>query len=388
MANVIATVSDLVERITDYLGDNPGGKATRDVKRAISDAYREIATAHNWTYLYKEAKVLTTAPYSTGTLAYTHSGGAYPRLVTLTGGVWPEWADLGMLIIGSSTYELVTVLTNTTAQLDINSNPGADLAALTTYTLMRDSYPLPPDFTTSDRFVTTGGMLSPSYVRPGEWMRSRTVMPQTGTPSAFTIMGDDRYMGTLAFCLHPAPQEAQQYETIYQRKMRQLAVWDYRAGTATTSINSSALVGTGTAWTDRMIGSVVRVSGDATDYPTAPEGANPARYERTIMTVSDATHLTVDLPYPETLTGVKHTISDPLDVQDGNMLNALVACAQMHVSFGREKKDQAVTVQRYQRALILAKEADSPVSLMRRRAGVSASYARSVGDYDTAGPTA
>ena len=53
------TFQDVIDHALDYLGGNPQDAALRDCKRATLEAYRTLANAHNWSYLYTHGRIIT-----------------------------------------------------------------------------------------------------------------------------------------------------------------------------------------------------------------------------------------------------------------------------------------------------------------------------------------
>src|SRR5262245_1837785 len=124
----LTTYKDLIDHVVDFLGANPSGEAHRDARRAVLAGLRNLASAHRWFYYFSRGHLATAAPYSLGTVAYTHSTGLYPRLVTLTDGAWPEWAALGTVVLGNIAYDVAARYSSTLLGLSAASNPGMDLA--------------------------------------------------------------------------------------------------------------------------------------------------------------------------------------------------------------------------------------------------------------------
>ena len=96
------TLSDVINHGFDYLGGNPSEQSRRDIVRAALEAYRDLANAFNWSYLYTHSRVYTSPAFDGSqvgaTIAYDLTGGQYERMVTLTGAVWPDWAAEGTYI--------------------------------------------------------------------------------------------------------------------------------------------------------------------------------------------------------------------------------------------------------------------------------------------------
>ena len=131
---------------------------TDDDKKALIDSMCESGLrqvyqpppvggkVHDWSFLYKQDSIVVEEDYSTGTIAYDHTGGTNERQVTLSGGTWPSWAVDGMIEIAGVDYAITTRVSDTVLVLADNNNPGADVAASTSYNLHKDDYDLPDDF--------------------------------------------------------------------------------------------------------------------------------------------------------------------------------------------------------------------------------------------------
>jgi hypothetical protein len=81
--------------------------------------------------------------YSTGTIAYDHTGGTFERMVTLTGGSFPTLlATNGAIQIAGTWYTIAAWVNGTTLQLNsgAGNNPGADVAGGTSYVANADPY--------------------------------------------------------------------------------------------------------------------------------------------------------------------------------------------------------------------------------------------------------
>ncbi len=133
----------------------------------------------------------------------------------------------------------------------------------------------------------------------------------------------------------------------------------------TATLDSTVVVGTGTAWTSKMVNTVIRFSGDKIDYPTGPNGANMPVLERTVAAVTDGTHIVLDSAADQTLTNVYHVISDPVDVEEGAMLTAFLRKCELQLSIIREKKVIPLYDQLYKDALDKAMSGDSRTTIMR-----------------------
>ena len=130
-ADAIASLSKWVT----YNSDRPS-MAQDALRHCIQGAYREIIQAHDWSFLHVLGRIHLHALYDTGTAAYDHTGGASERLVTLTSGTVPTWANSSedaVIKIDEAICEIEDYKSTTTFTLDATLNPGQDVAAGTSY---------------------------------------------------------------------------------------------------------------------------------------------------------------------------------------------------------------------------------------------------------------
>ena len=359
MATVVQTTyRDAIDHLVDFLGQSGAGGNVekRDAKRAILAAYRELAAIRRWTYFYARGRIATVASYSTGTITYTNS----TRTLTLASGTWPTWAAYGTVVISSTAYEVASRSSSTDLILTQQNNPGADIAAGTSYTIYRDTYPMPVDFLAADQFVSIGTSISyPAYCHPTEWLIPQQLLQSPGTPRRYCFRADPNYFGSLAVSFHPAPDSTYNYDFIYQRRPRPLLIEDYNTGTVSATASGTTLSGSGTTWTSSHIGSVIRLAADSITAPSGLAGSNPFAAERVVTAVSSTTGLTVDEAWADTLTSVKYSISDPVDLEEGAMLNAFFRLCEKQLAIGRSMKNAAMIMELARQAMLQAFEADS-----------------------------
>lgn len=362
------TAHDAQERTIRYLGANASKSAKEDARIAIYDAYREITTAAHWTYLWASTRLNLNGVYSTGTIAYDHTGGAYERMVTLTSGTWPSWARLGRLVIAGISYKPERRISDSIIVLDSVQNPGADVASSTSYSLYQDTYELPTDFwaTEAPNREAIGGM---RFVRPQMWAsRIRYIPDVSGIPLFYTLTGGE---GRIVMQVNPPSEEDRTIDLLYLRKPRQISTWDYSTGKATVNTGTfpkRVTLTDGGTFTAGMVGSVIRLSSAAATLPTGYEGDNPPAEERTIKVYISSTQVEVDEDFDASYTETAYRISDPIDIEDLQM-NAFWRCVEKQSCITRimkETRDFAFIA--YQQALALAREADSRI-LERRSAG-------------------
>jgi len=357
------TFHDTLLHLEDYERANPSSQRSRFHRRAIFTGMINLSHAHHWSYFYQIGRVNTVAPYSEGSISFDYTGGAYERMVTLTGGTWPAWAFTGTMIIGEVRYQVAERINGNILQLSVHSNPQADLDAGTGYVLMRDRYLLPQDFWTLDQLEAPEAWRDMVYVHPRDWvLRTRYSTASGNTPARYSVIGSEDFQGCMDLIVEPYPDRATPLDFLYSRHPRQIKVQDHKSGTVTTSNLSKVVTGEGTAFTDELVGSIIRVASDAVEYPTGRDGANPYSEQRIVMTVQSATQLTVDFDFTASRSGVKYVVSDPIDIEYGVMKTAFLRCCENQLAkMARLGGPQGMqhSEAEWRGALIEAKEADS-----------------------------
>jgi hypothetical protein len=371
------TFQDAVDHGLDYLGSNPTDQARRDCVRAILESYRDLANAFNWTYLYTPGRLITSPAYdssATGaTLAYLDSSGTYPRQVTISGDVWPDWAGDGVIRIGTVGYKVDQRISATVLTLDETIKPSADIPALTPFTMYQDSYLLPEDFVAQDQALyelNFGGM---DYTHPREWLFENRYVFAQGTPQFFTITGDRKYPGRLLTRIFPWPFQVKTIDFIYKRRPRVLLTQRVVAGTVSVTGSGTALTGVGTAFMPKHVGSVIRLSGNPKPPSSLIMGDNVAVFETTIAAYVSPTSVVLRDPVDATYTASGYVVSDPIDIEQGAMLNAYLRCVEKHLGMARTLKDKPSASKQYDVALGEAKSADSR-SFQGRSVGQTGRY--------------
>jgi hypothetical protein len=353
------TFADAIDHLADYLGAGTSDAVQRDCRRAILAAYRDLANAHRWSYLYHHGRIVTVAPYATGTVAYQHAGGLYERMVTLSGGTWPTWAAGGYLRVGVVNWRVAQVKSPTVLTLDELVNPGVDVAAGATFKLYQDTYLLPADFIGQDQALyelNFGGM---EYVHPKAWLFENRYILAEGVPQCYTVTGDSQYPGRLVMRVTPFPSESRTIDFVYHRRPRDLRIALENAGKATLASGQPTVTGTAGNFKPSMVGCIFRSSDNGTKAPTSTTGLYPATFESQVVGYVSPTQLTLLDNAPANYTGVLYTVSDPVDIEEGTMLNALLRGCEMQVALGRTLKDKPSAAPLYRQALVEAKSADS-----------------------------
>ena len=360
------TLADAIAHGLDYLGPGSASDSVqRDLRRAALEAYRDIANAHNWSYLYRHGRIITQAPYGTSvdnsTLQYQATAGTYPLEVTLTGGTWPAWAAAGYIKVGLLKYRVAARISATILTLDSEVIPSADLAAGTNYTLYQDTYLLPADFMSQDQALyeqNFGGMV---YVHPREWLYENRYVFAEGVPQAYTVTGDPQYPNRLVIRIAPLPTFQATIDFIYKRQPRPMVIPALSTGNCSITGSTNLITCSASVFTPAMVGSVIRIGGaiNATALPTNLVGLNPALFESVITGIVSATQANTTDNALTTLTSVPYVISDPVDIQNQAMLNCYMRCMEKHIGMSRTLKDKPSAAQQYMVALNEARSADS-----------------------------
>lgn len=351
----ILTYADAVEYVRLFLGRNATSAAEDDMYRAINTAYRNLWQAHDWPALKKMGRIYVEAVNSDGTLTYDHTGGAYENLVTLSG-VTPSasyrWWEIRVEHVVS---QIADYKGGQLVTLDPVLNFGADLDAGTECTLERSIYPLPNDFKSLDQTLGADGVWRLGrYLPPEEWLMLRRNRTDSGDIEYHTVLPLQDAYGTMALGIWPPPDESQTVDFMYEAQPRPLrypgTTSECRDGTATNTANSTKVTGSGTSWTDDMIGSILRLSSDSTNYPTGRDGRYPFSVERAIVNQVTSTWFVVDREIASAHSAVKYVVTDPIDIH-ASMFDAFLAGAISHIATLRNFDNKRELYALYQSAL-------------------------------------
>lgn len=375
----IHTYSDVIDALDGWLQSRGQGAANQAViRRTILAAYEEFPSLHDWTSLQTNGRIMLQAPYTTGTAVYDHTGGTYERQLTLTDGVWPDWAEDAAVRIDDVVCDVDARMSDTVITLDSVMNPGADVAS-TTYKLFKRWYPLPNDFVSFWGPLESSTHSFGSYVSPSEMLWNESYYDTTGDFRYYTIMPLQDAYGTLGIYLSYDSDATEPMNFIYKRRPRSLRysghdAADY-AGTITVTASSASVVGVTTSFTANHAGAILRVSSSASVKPTGMEGSQPYEEQRSIASVEGSTAITLDGVIQTSRNGVKYSISDPMDIEVGAYQLFLSLCKK-HLAFEKDVKNKIEYEQAFRSMLDLAKCTDTRVS-QRRVCGYSTpSYAR------------
>lgn len=170
---MVCSYSSLLERIGHYLfgiRSSYSSDQTEDIEECMKDGLRDVYAAHDWSFFKPVKNLLTTAPYSTGTVTIVAG------VVTLASGTWPSWAATGVLKRSNNYYSVASRDSN--SQITLNDT-SVTAAAGSSYELARPEIPLDDDFEAIandgliDFFDTTSQLYSPIMPKHDQWIRVR-----------------------------------------------------------------------------------------------------------------------------------------------------------------------------------------------------------------------
>lgn len=362
------TYIDAVSHVIDYLSGGMSDMVKRDAARVVQAAYAELATIHPWTYLYTRGRLITDVPYSTGTVDYDHTGGASERLMTLTGGTWPSWAGYGDIRIGQAMYRVGKRLSGTQLQIDAVLCPSEDIND-STYTLYRESYPLPTDFSSQDSLIRSIGLFSRmEYVHPRDVNAAASQCWRQGDARWYTILPDARHLVPLSLSIWPTPPTTTAIDYLYRRSPRALSLMVASSGTLAMTANATTVTASTSVFTSAMVGSVIRVFLGSTVPPEGGLYGGATVHEAVIKEVASGTSATLAVAAPSTVAAAPYLISDPIDIDLHAMRNVFLRGCEMQAGLTRTLKDKPSAKAAYDVALGLARDADSR-SFSRRVVG-------------------
>jgi len=180
----------LYTEVADLLGytrddSNHTTEMVARIQKAMDKGYADFIGEHDWTFLRKYATIVTTAPYSTGTIAVTNDDAT----VTLSDGTWPSWAAQGSLYYDGVEYDVSSRTDDT--HIELLDNFTGTTASGETYELRRLYYDLPDDFASVCQWFTfssehTRGRLSQTSYSRIQLHRAGNV--STTYPEEFAVL--------------------------------------------------------------------------------------------------------------------------------------------------------------------------------------------------------
>lgn len=384
----VYTYYDAIESLVDFCAGHGFSAKQEVIRRAVQAAYRELVAERDWHWLYKDGRVQLQAAYTTGTVAYDHSGSTYERELTLTGGTWPTWIVDAVVRFDDVICEVESRKSDSVITLDVQRNPGADVAAGTTYSAYKRWYALPNDFVALWGPLETTTWLKSRYRPVQDLAALERYEDSTGDVYYYAIGPGDGLYGSQVLYVSWPTDATETLDIPYKRMPRTLRYTGYdaaeSAGTISVTAGSATVTGSGTSFDTNMVGSLLRIATGATK-PTGLEGATPYAEQRTIIDVTTGSTetLTLDAAVSTTRSGVAYRITDPVDLGPPVAYEAFLRGAEKHVGNTMRKAIDPSTLRAlrdaYQEALFMAKSADSPTR-QRRIAGTYHHYGLSLAD--------
>jgi hypothetical protein len=357
----IWTYQDLVEHVLDVVDARKTGRNVRNARRAVLNAYNDLTLEHSWNYFANRRFTFdTVASQTTGTITYTQS----TRTVLLTGATWPSDVEFYHLIIGDTHYDIESATDTTNIVLTVNSNPGADVAAGSSYTVYRGTYPLPVNFRKFGRLFDLVGNYPIGFTHPDELHAQRVYYYDSpGNPWYATIVNVGEYLGGFSLQFGPPPSTKRTYEFLYQAAPRELGIYKHSSDLVTATSGSASVTFDAGVLPHNCVGSIIRFSPNGTDLPTSVVGDiddvdNPFRQQRVIISRDGDVTATLDENSSLTLTTVKYVISDPLDIVPSQMMTPLQRLAEAEFATLQTMKNREAKWVEARHALLLALERD------------------------------
>ena len=362
----LITYSDAVESMQDFLQGMNVAAHQQVIRRAIQVAYREIVTARDWRCMIRNGRVQLQAPQSTGTIAYDND----TRTLTLSGATLPSWAINGAVCINNVLSDIESVESSTSCTLDATLNPGKDIDTGTSYTLFPRWYILPSDFVSLAGTLNEQIWAAGQYISPAELFTMQRNDQSFGVPRWYTVAQAPDLYGSMALFIHPASDVTETLDFPYVSRPRNLRYSGQdaidSAGTITVTAGTATVTGDSTQFTADHVGSIIRISGNATK-PTGVIGGNPYVEERAIAAYTSATEITLDAAVAASRDAVKYVISDPIDL-DISLQDAFMRCAEKQLAISRNLESRNQIILAAEAALFQAKCADGR-SIQRGRVG-------------------
>lgn len=365
----VLTYQDLIDRLVAYSGGGALDPDHPDILAAVQDAYADVMHQTEWGYLNGKGRIVTNPEYTTGTIAFDLTGGAYERVLTLTTGTWPTWATYGTVKIADRLYAVEDRKSNSQLTLTSDQCPADDITAGTTYALFQSSYPLPSTFRKLTEIYFDGETNRLQEISPSEWLAYETMQSNPGRPEFFSIIGSPDTLESLSLQLAPYPDDDYTLVFMFDRTARPLYYRGYeseaRVGTVAGSAGSAAITGTTTSFHASMVGSIIRFSKDTTNFPAGRTGLYTFREQHQIKAVASTTALTLgaNLAYA-VASSTKYTISDPVDLPQ-SMNQVLFRACESFLDAARNSKQARESERRYRLASVQARERDNRTRLER-----------------------
>jgi hypothetical protein len=387
-APFVHTYADVLAKL-EYVARAAGVGADQTAQRqCVEEAYREIATAHSWSFLEANARIHLRAPATTGTVVFNLTGSTYERQLTLTGSTFPEaWVRDAAIRLADPDIvcDIEDYKTSTVVTLDATMCPIADVTS-TTYSLFPRWYALPNDFLSMDVPMSEDSWLTSNPVSKAEIERLTRRDSTAGDIRKYAVAQVPDLYGTMGLFIYPPSDTAETLDIPILRRPRPIIYTGIDGtvdckGTVTLTAGTATVEGASTAFDSAMAGSLLRVYSGST-RPTGTPG--PYRYTEvySIKSVESTTSLTLSSNATTSRAAVGYSITDPIDL-DVAVYDAFVGCAKLKLAETLGSKNVLEIRRQYDGLLSKAKQADfrdhHPVVAMsggRRRSRMADSTSR------------
>lgn len=344
-------LADLVEHLVQYSGRDNTRDTSVMCRRAAQNAITTFAQKHDWNWFRTGLTITLSQDYATGRIVYR----SLPRTVTLTGGIWPDWAAYGCININNRWYEVYSRDSDSVLTLSATSAPPeSTIITGLPYRLRRYGYQLPSNFQKIRSATLQPDMVSLRFdlttLPPSQYVSNEVGLK-------FGIARDPRSADAQVLYVGGSVNKANVVQVLYTRKIPLLRYDQVIDGLITCS--GTSVTGYSTKWESGMVGCIFRASANDTDVPTGFYGNNPYAFESLITSFGSAESISVQDSLTQT-TKVKAAVSSPVDVPAGPMWEFLLREAEKQFrAVARVVPYNAEENRNYAQAYVEARESDA-----------------------------
>lgn len=350
--------------LDQVVGGDLSPRSRRLALMAVQAAYDEIPARRMWRY-YAWSDTIQTNALTTGSCSFVYTGGTYERMLTASTSMFDSTAPAKAVAIAGVRYGIESYKSSTVVTLEEGDSPTSDLSSGTSFSLIQDVYELPSFIRQIDYLYDT---LAPGRMLPmnsyDSIMRERRLVRTSAVPLMYWVGRSKRYASSMAVHFAPSCTSSRKYQYTGQRWPIPLTTLDDKIGTVATTANSTTVTGTGTSFSSKHVGCVIRIASDANaQVPTSLAGEidknslNPYAFQGVIKSVTSATSLELEQPCDQTLSTSGYRISSRIDIEPGAMRQAFLRCCEAKFAT-QDRKGAQEREARYEKALELAMAAD------------------------------
>ncbi len=274
-------------------------------------------------------------------------------------------------------YPIIDFIDDQTVQLAPNSNPGMTIAGAD-FVFQPQSMLLPADFYKMG-WVTESNSCrwSECFLDPDSWLgMEQSCAGLSNIPFRWTIMPSRHAEGRWEIRWIGNPGANRRISFIYLRRPVDDLRWSGTEPGASstggakiaTTAGSRTVTGTGTSFSQAMVGAWIRIGRrkvNPNSIPSGLDGNDPYMELHQIRSVQSATSLTLTKAAKYTDTDLSFMVSSRLDLAQEH-LNAFYACTQKLLAFKTQDDDRIqASIARYRETLRLAMEGDYKVRFHR-----------------------